>query len=347
MDGHSSPPRAAPHYYGGQAVIEGVMMRGADTWSVAVRRPSGQIHIERHPVSDFPSRHPAFRRPMLRGVYAMFDAMAIGVKALGISARQAIDEDEEPLDGRALGGSLALAVVFFIAVFIVLPNVVLAMLRGWLGDGVAYHLVEGLLRIAIFLAYLSSISLMADIRRVFMYHGAEHKTIAAWEHGEPLDPAHVDRYSTLHVRCGTNFLVIVMVLALLVYSVAGALVPPPAGIGWIGAVTYHVALRVVLLPVVAGLAYEGIRLGASRERNPLVRALMLPGLWLQRITTRQPTPDQIEVAIRAFEAVVPDRDLEGRTVGLPSTVAVDAHGDAPHDSPVTPATPPETVADGH
>ncbi len=317
---HANPGEAAPHYYGGQAVIEGVMMRGADSWSVAVRRPSGDIYVERHRVSDFPQRHPIFKRPLMRGVFALVDAMAIGVRALGIAAREAMPEDEEPLDGRAFGGSLLLALVFFVGVFIVLPNAVLSLVSDVLGNGLAYHLVEGMLRIALFLAYLSAIALLADIRRVFAYHGAEHKTIAAWEHGEMLEPEAVDRYSTLHVRCGTNFLIIVMLLALIVYSLAGFAVPAPSGGGWLSAVAYHVILRIVLLPVVAGLAYEGIRLGATRDDLRIVRALMQPGLWLQRITTRRPTSDQIEVAIRAFEAIVPERDLAGRTVSLPSPV---------------------------
>ncbi|MGH3442564.1 MAG: DUF1385 domain-containing protein [Nitriliruptorales bacterium] len=337
----------APHYYGGQAVIEGVMMRGADTWAVAARSPAGDIYVERHPVPDLPTRRPILRRPMLRGVYALVDAMSIGIKALGISARVAMPEDEVS-DGAArsaIGGGLALALVFFVGIFIVLPNAVLAFARGLLGDGAVYHTVEGLLRIAIFLAYLSAISLLADIRRVFAYHGAEHKTIAAWEAGEPLEPAVVDRYSTLHVRCGTNFLIMTMVLALFVYSVAGFVVPAPEGIGWLGAVVYHVGLRIALLPVVAGLAYEGIRLGAARGDQWWVRALMEPGLWLQRITTRQPEPEMIEVAIRAFEAVVPPGDLDGRLGSLPSTVVLAEDGAHPRESLLVPDQPQETTAD--
>lgn len=324
---------AAPHYYGGQAVIEGVMMRGADSWSVAVRRPSGEIYLERHKVSDFPQRHPIFKRPLVRGVFALFDAMAVGIRALGIAAREAMPEDEEPLDGRTLGGGLLLALVFFVGVFIVLPNAILSLASHVLGNGLAYHVAEGMLRIALFLGYLSAIALFADIRRVFAYHGAEHKTIAAWEHGETLEPDTVDRYSTLHVRCGTNFLIIVMVLALLVYSLAGLAVRAPTG-GWLSAVAYHVILRIVLLPVVAGLAYEGIRLGATRDDLWIVRALMQPGLWLQRITTRRPTSDQIEVAIRAFEAIVPEHDLVGRTVSLPSSVVHGADEATPRSSPL-------------
>ncbi|MBW3657128.1 MAG: DUF1385 domain-containing protein [Actinobacteria bacterium] len=309
----------APHYYGGQAVIEGVMMRGADIWAVAVRRPTGQIHIERHPVSDFPDRYPIFKKPLVRGVYALGDAMSIGMKALGISAEQALsEEDEEELPSVAMGASMLLALLVFVGIFILLPSAAVkgvdAVTPGQLGDGAVFHLVESVVRIVVFLGYLSLISLIADIRRVFQYHGAEHKTIAAWEHGEVLDPEVVDRYSTLHVRCGTNFLIMVMLLALVVYTVAGVLVPAPAG-GFLVKLLYHVALRVVLLPVVAGLAYESLRLGAAHGDNVLVRAIMKPGLWLQLITTRQPTRDQIEVAIRAFEAVVPEEHRVGR---LPS-----------------------------
>ena len=315
------PPEAgakAP-YYGGQAVIEGVMMRGTRCWAVAARRPSGDIYLERHPTSDLPQRKPLWAKPMFRGMFGLVDALTIGAKALAISANQALEPDEQ-LSSRQMGGSLILALLLFIGVFIALPNFGLAFLGRAMGNGLAYHLVEGIIRIAIFLAYLFAISFLADIKRVFAYHGAEHKTIAAWEHGEPLDPDRIDRYSTLHVRCGTNFLLLVMIVAIVTYTLAGSLVPGPgADAGVAGRAAYHIGLRVALLPVVAGLAYEGLRLGAGRD-NWFVRAWMKPGLWLQMITTKPPTPDQIEVAIRAFEAVVPPQELEGRTVALPSPV---------------------------
>lgn len=311
------PVDLAPHYYGGQAVIEGVMMRGSDRWAVAVRRPDGDIWLECHHVSDAPTRRPWLKRPLVRGCYALVDSLSIGVKALGIAATQALEEeDRDAVGGATVGASLLLALALFVGIFIFLPSAgtkgVDALIGGVLGDGVWFHLIESVVRIAIFLAYLAAISLLPEIRRVFQYHGAEHKTIAAWEHGEVLEPGNVDRYSTLHVRCGTNFLIMVMLLAMVVYTVGGVLVPPPADIGFLGGVLYHVALRVVLLPVVAGLAYEGLRLGAARGHNPIVRGLMKPGLWLQLITTKQPTEDQIEVAIRSFEAVVPSAEREGR-----------------------------------
>jgi uncharacterized protein YqhQ len=312
------PHEVAPHYYGGQAVIEGVMMRGADSWAVAVRQPDGSIYVERNAVSDFPERHPMFKKPMVRGVYALGDALSIGMRALGISAARAYGEDEEEeLPSAAMGASMAVALVVFVGLFIFLPSAgVKGIDRLWfgegLGDGAAFHLIESLVRIAIFLGYLWAISLVADIRRVFQYHGAEHKTIAAWEHDEPLHPETIDRYSTLHVRCGTNFLIMVMLLALIVYTLAGSVWQPAVDANVFAKIGYHVALRIVLLPVVAGLAYEGLRLGASRSEWLVVRALMKPGLWLQKITTKQPTQDQIEVAIRAFEAVVPPEHLAGK-----------------------------------
>ena len=310
MGGAHDEGHTSPHYYGGQAVIEGVMMRGQRTWAVAVRRPSGEIYLERHPVSDFPQRHPLFRKPMLRGMFGLVDALTIGTRALTISANQSVEESER-LSGKEMGGSLVVALLLFVGVFIVLPNFGLAFAHERIGSEVVYHLVEGLVRVGIFLAYLWAISLLADIKRVFAYHGGEHKTIAAWEHDERLEPATVDRYSTLHVRCGTNFLLMVMLVAIVVYSVAGAIVPAPDG-GVAVVATYHILLRVLLLPVVAGIAYEGLRLGAGKD-NLLVRALMKPGLWLQKITTKPPSEDQIEVAIRAFEAVVPTAELQGRT----------------------------------
>lgn len=309
----ADPLEVAPHYYGGQAVIEGVMMRGRDRWSVAVRRVDGSIYVETHPTSDLPRRYPLLTRPLVRGVFALVDALTIGMRALGLSARHALpEEDRDQLGRGSMAGAMVFAVAAFLALFIMLPSAGLKFLvRDALGDGAVFHLVESLLRIAIFLAYLYAISLVADIRRVFAYHGAEHKTIAAWEHGEVLAPRSIAPYSTLHVRCGTNFLIIVMLLALIVYTLAGTAVPAPDG-GLVAVIGYHIGLRVVLLPVIAGLAYEALRIGARYGDRWPVRVAMVPGLWLQRLTTRPPTDDQIEVAVRAFERVVPAGELEGR-----------------------------------
>jgi uncharacterized protein YqhQ len=306
-------------YYGGQAVIEGVMMRGTDSWAVAVRRPSGEIYVERHATSDLPRRVRMWRLPLLRGVFALVDALRVGTRALTISANESVDDDEQLSTGE-FGGGLLLALIAFVGVFVLLPNLGLAPLRVAVGDGVVYHLIEGAIRVVIFLAYLTAIAMISDIRRTFAYHGAEHQTIAAWEHGDVLEPAVISGYSTKHVRCGTNFLVMVMLIAIVVYSVAGALLPPPSE-GIVAGIVYHVLLRVALLPLVAGLAYEGLRLGAGRD-NWFVRALMKPGIWLQYITTRPSDPQMVEVAIRAFEAVAPADQLQGRVPSsLPSPVA--------------------------
>jgi uncharacterized protein YqhQ len=324
------PVAPAAHHYGGQAVLEGVMMRGLDRWAIAVRRPNGDLWLESHPVPDTPDRRRWLRWPLVRGCYALVESLSIGSRALRIAAHRAVDDDggpDEDRRGAAVAVSMVVALVLFVGIFILLPSAgtkaVDTLLGGGLGDGVAFHTLESVARIAILLAYLWAISLLPEIRRVFQHHGAEHQTIAAWEHDEVLDPRTVASYSTLHVRCGTNFLVLVMLLALVVYSVGGALVPPPADAGFGVALAYHVILRVVLLPVVAGLAYEGLRLGAAAGDHPVVRLLMAPGLWLQRLTTRQPTPDQIEVALRAFEAVVPVEDRGDRFPrDLPSAVTI-------------------------
>lgn len=347
--GHIPHPEMAPHYYGGQAVVEGVMMRGADTWAVAVRQPDDSIWVETHEISDLPKRRPWLAKPMIRGVYTLGDSLAIGTKALGIAADRAYeDEGGEELGSSATSVALVIALVMFISIFILLPSAatkgVDALLPGTLGDGALFHLVESVVRIAIFLGYLFAISLMGDIRRVFEYHGAEHKTIAAWEHDEVLTPDNVDKYSTVHVRCGTNFLIMVMLLSLVVYTVAGFIVPAPAAGGLLIKIGYHVALRIVLLPVVAGLAYEGLRLGASRGDNPLVKALVAPGLWLQKITTKPPDRDQIEVAIRSFEAVVPAAALAGRVPALPSEMAGTADTVPAENRTAADGTPPAAIA---
>lgn len=320
------------YFYGGQAVLEGVMMRGPKSWAIAVRRPSNEIYIEHNPVKGLAGKYPIFTKPLFRGVAALAEAMTIGVRALSISANQSLDE-EEKLTPRQMAFSLTLAFVFFIGVFIVLPTIGVGIFRkkGGGSRGLVSNLIEGGVRLGIFLGYLTLISFVKDIRRVFMYHGAEHKTIAAHEAGEAqLTPEVVDKYSTLHVRCGTNFLIMVMLLTIVVYSFLGYPV-------WY----WRIAQRVALIPVLAGLSYEGLRLGANHLDNIVVRALMRPGIWLQMITTKPPTHDQIEVAIRSFEAVLPEEEAK-RLVpaaheGLASPLALG-------DSSVEPGWKPEPTA---
>jgi uncharacterized protein YqhQ len=285
-------PARANHLYGGQAVIEGVMMRGRDHWAIAVRKPDGDIHIESHDVKTVGNRFPLLKGPGFRGVLALGQALSIGVRALLISTNQSQPE-EEKLTKRQMGFSLAFALVLFVGVFMVGPAVLFKFARHRVHSSLAANLLEGLFRVALFLAYLALIGRMKDVRRVFQYHGAEHKTIAAYEHDDRLDPEAVDKYSTLHVRCGTNFLLIVMILAILVYALFGS-----PSLLWL------IASRVIGVPLIAGLAYEVLRLGAKFHGSVVMRVLMAPGLWLQKITTKPPDHGQIEVAIASFEAVL-------------------------------------------
>ncbi len=268
------------------------MMRGADLWAVAVRRPDGAIHCESHDIDSIAKRVPILRRPGLRGVIALGQALAIGVRALAISANHSVEEEHKLTPGQ-VAFSMTLALVFFVGLFIVAPTLVFRAAEDAVPSGILLNAGEGVFRVLLFVGYLLLIGRMRDIRRVFQYHGAEHKTIAAYEHHEPLEPEGVDRYSTLHVRCGTNFLLIVMILTIFVFALFGT-----PGLWW------RVGSRLIAIPIIAGLAFEALRLGAKYPRSTVMRALMAPGLWLQKITTKPPGRDQIEVAIVAFEEVL-------------------------------------------
>lgn len=286
-------PDRKDHFYGGQALIEGVMMRGRDHWAVAVRRPDDEIHIESHDVGSLAKKYPILAKPGLRGVIALGQALSIGFRALGISAHQAAPEEERLTKGQ-MTLSMVLAVIVFIGLFIVLPAVGFGFAeRSFLPSGLVANVLEGIVRVLIFLGYLLLIGRMKEVRRVFQYHGAEHKTIAAYEHGSPLEPAEIDKFSTLHVRCGTNFLLIIMVLTILVFALFGS-----PGLFW------RVMSRVIAIPIIAAVAYETLRLGARYPNSIVMRILMTPGLWLQKITTKPPAPDQTEVAIASFNEVL-------------------------------------------
>jgi uncharacterized protein YqhQ len=281
---------------GGQAVLEGVMMRGPSSWAVAVRRPDGRISEIAHDVESVALRRRWLRLPIIRGVVALGESLAIGMRALAVSARFSVtDEGEEDASqelGRvALIGSFVFAIGFSLLLFKVSP----ALLTNWINPGSTwvFLLIEGTIRIGLLVAYLVVIGLFGELRRVFQYHAAEHKAINAYEAGAALEPEEVQRHSLVHVRCGTAFLLWVMVIAILVFSVLGR---PP--------LLWLIVSRVVALPLIAGLAYEVIRLAARYNRFVLVRAILAPGLWLQRLTTREPTLDQVAVSIRALERVL-------------------------------------------
>jgi len=264
------------------------MMRSPRWWAVAVRRPDGGIHVESHPAGDLARRYPWLDRPLIRGVIALADAMSVGMRAMSIAARRSAGEEAAPTP-REVRGALAVAFLFFVAVFVLLPALVVPAGEG----GVVRELVEGAVRIGMLLAYVLLISRISDIRRVFAYHGAEHKVIAAVEAGAPRTPEGVRRFSTIHVRCGTNFLMLVMIVAVVVFAFVGR-----EPLWW------RLGSRVLLVPLVAAVSYEVLRLAARRPRSPLVRLVTLPGLLLQRVTTREPADDQVEVALVSMEELL-------------------------------------------
>jgi uncharacterized protein YqhQ len=282
---------------GGQAVLEGVMMRGPSNWAVAVRKPDGEIAQVNQPIASPMARHRIWRLPVIRGVVALGESLTIGFRALAISANYAAQQDGEEgedvvteLTRGQLFFAFAIAIGFAILLFKVSP----ALITDWIGiDAGWFVLVEGLIRVTIFVLYLSLISLFPDLRRVFQYHAAEHKAINAYEAGEELEPETVQRHSLIHPRCGTAFLLWVMVIAIFVFAFFGR----PH---WY----WLIATRILLLPVIAGLAYELIRFAGKHQDNRILMALLAPGLWLQRLTTRQPSLDQVEVSIRALKEVL-------------------------------------------
>jgi uncharacterized protein YqhQ len=289
---------------GGQAVLEGVMMRSPAHWALAVRKPNGEIAEHTTSISSPMARHRIYRLPVIRGIVALGESLAIGFRALAISANYAAqeadaDEKEEvetQLSRGAIFFAFAIAIGFAIALFKVTP----ALITTWLPietDGL-FVVVEGAIRVTIFILYILVISLLPDLRRVFQYHGAEHKAINALEAGADLTPENVQRFSLIHPRCGTAFLLWVMVIAIFVFAFIGQPSWP-----WL------IASRILLLPVIAGLAYEVIRFAGKHPTNPILRTILAPGLWLQRLTTRAPSLDQIEVSIRALHEVL---RLEGR-----------------------------------
>ena len=290
---------------GGQAVLEGVMMRSPGNWAVAVRTPAGSIAQVTRSIDSAMARHRWLRLPILRGVVALGESLAIGFRALAISANYAAQEEDaemtEPdkeLSRGALIFAFAVAIGFAVMLFKVTPGLLTELLP--IKSGGWFVIVEGLIRVTIFVAYLSLISLLPDLRRVFQYHGAEHKAINAYEAGEELEPEAVQRYSLIHPRCGTAFLLWVMVIAVFVFAFFGR----PA---WY----WLIVERIALLPFIAGLAYELIRF-AGKHQNRVVMTILAPGLWLQRLTTREPSLDQLEVSIRALREVL---QLEGARSG--------------------------------
>jgi uncharacterized protein YqhQ len=294
-DGLPVAARDAP--VGGQAVLEGVMMRGVSTWAVAVRKPDGSVDVTSEPLVSWAKRHRVLRWPVIRGVVALAESLKIGFRALAISANAQIEGEDgaepEPIGGFTWGLTVALSLVLAVGLFFVIPVGATSLIKDQLGSPLLFWLVEGVLRTAIFIGYIALISRLSDLRGVFEYHGAEHKTISCYEAGDRLTPGRAELYSRLHPRCGTSFLLVVMVLAIFVFAPIGL----PA---WY----WLVASRILGIPLIAGLSYEVIKWAGRNRRKRWVRAVMWPGLMLQNLTTREPDRDQLAVAIASLEAVL-------------------------------------------
>jgi uncharacterized protein YqhQ len=322
-DGALMAQKDAP--VGGQAVLEGVMMRGVSTWAVAVRAPLpeqirpeglgraeaalGEIEVTSFPLVSWTKRHRVLRWPVIRGVVALVESLAIGFKALGISANAQLGEEEEDISSGMWAGTIVAALALAIGLFFVVPVGLTSIFKDKLGSAFLFWLVEGVLRTSIFLGYLWLLSRLQDLRRVFEYHGAEHKVISCFEAGERLAPENAQRYSRLHPRCGTSFLLIVMIVAIFVFAPLGL----PA---WY----WLVASRILGVPLIAGLSFEVIKWAGKNRRKHWVRGIMWPGMQLQKLTTREPDLSQLAVAVASLEAVLavedPRKATPEDTVGM-------------------------------
>ena len=281
---------------GGQAVIEGVMMRDANKTATAVRLPNGEIEVETHPVTSIRERYPVLNLPLIRGSVIMVESLVIGMRALSFSAQAAGEEDEQ-MTKKEIAMTILFALVLASVLFIVIPTGAAHLAAVYTDDPVVFNLIEGGIRLFVFLLYIWGISFMGGIRRVFQYHGAEHKTIHCYEAGEALTVENVQKFPRLHPRCGTNFLLIVMVVAIVFHVF----------FGWPD-LWLRILSRLAVLPVVAGVSYEIIRF-AGRSENRIVRIMITPGLWLQYLTTRPPEGEMVEVAIESLKAVLPPEDI--------------------------------------
>lgn len=285
---------------GGQAVIEGVMMRGPKKVATAVRTPDKKIELDIRPVNSISDRFPILKKPMLRGCVSLGESLVMGLRSLSYSAQMAGEEDEQLTD-KELAGTIVFAFVMAAVLFVAIPTGAAKLFHFITEDPVFLNLMEGALRLLIFVGYIGAISMMKDIQRVFQYHGAEHKTIACFEAGEALTVENVKKHTRLHKRCGTSFLLIVMLVSIFVF----------AFLGWPD-LWLRILSRVILLPMVAGISYEIIKLSANSDNCVLGWAIK-PGLWLQYMTTREPDDDMIEVAIESAKAVLPEDKIPAGT----------------------------------
>ena len=305
-----------PFNYGGQAVIEGVMMRGRKHMAVAVRNPKGEIVLHTEPLN--PRIYASFinKVPFLRGFTMLWDALVLGMRTLMFSADVAMGESEVEFSGPMAWGTVAFSLVIAIAIFFVSPLLLISLIKQLIDVPIlGQHLIEGIVRLALFLGYIWAIGHIADIKRVFGYHGAEHKAINAYEQGVELVPEKVAKCSIVHPRCGTAFLLIVMVISIFVFALVG---DPPL---WLKIVS-----RIVLIPVIAGIAYEFLKFSAARQQNPIMKILIAPGLALQGMTTREPDLSMLEVSIAALKKLLAEEQLAAEVNPVETTEALAAPG---------------------
>jgi uncharacterized protein YqhQ len=279
-------------YYGGQAVIDGVMMRGRKAMVTAVRRPGGGLAIDTQPLSGIYSGR-VRRTPLLRGIIVLIEALVLGIKSLLYSANVSLEEEGTEISGWLVWLLVAVSLGSAVALFFMAPLFLTKLLAPHITSSLVFNLIEGVIRVAIFLAYLKLITLLPDIKRVFAYHGAEHKAVNAYENGAPLEIKAARKYSTAHVRCGTSFLFVVLIIAIIVFALVG-----------LPSLWLMVLSRIVLTPLIAALGYEVIYFGNKHIGNRIVRGVLAPGLWLQALTTREPDNSQLEVALAALKKVV-------------------------------------------
>src|SRR5919109_920290 len=284
-----------PIYYGGQAVIEGVMIRGPTSMAIACRRPEGDIIVRDRPLGGVYTG-PLRRLPLVRGIIVMWETLALGIRALIFSSNVAMGQEDNEINSRALWVTAFLSLGLVAAIFFAGP----LLLADWLESVVGSHLlvviIEGIIRLGVIVGYMAGIGLLPDVRRIYAYHGAEHKSIHALENGDPLEPAAVQRYPTAHVRCGTSFLLTVVIVSVLIFIAFEELAGPSFFL--------RVLSRIVLIPLIAAMAYEIIRFGGAFKTNPITQVLMWPNLALQSLTTRQPDDAQVEVALTALKEVL-------------------------------------------
>ncbi len=301
---------------GGQAVIEGIMMRAPKTFTVVVRKSDGQLAVREDRWYSPMERWPLLKKPFLRGAIVLYEAMFNGIQALTYSAQEALDEEEEPLGPWALGGTIALAIGGALLLFVVIPHLATLGIGYLMGTDLGvrsiwFHVIDGIIKVGMFIGYIVLISLMKEIRRVFQYHGAEHKSIHAYEKGEELTVENARKYPTLHARCGTAFILLVLVFSIFLFTAVFPLLPKDLIGNRILTNVFFIIVKIILMLPIAGFSYEIIRIG-DRVNNPILNVLLLPGLWLQKLTTREPSDDQLEVALVALKKTLEKEEAWAR-----------------------------------